>query len=98
MNHESHAQQEKADHRGHGRWMMIACCIPMLVIAVVLVATGVVGVGFIFAAAMCTVMMALMMGGMSHGDAGGRTDRRGDAYVMARPTGAKELRDGKESG
>ncbi|MBF6558280.1 MAG: hypothetical protein IVW52_19440 [Acidimicrobiales bacterium] len=28
-------------HGGHG-WMMIACCIPMLIIAVVLVATGVV--------------------------------------------------------
>jgi hypothetical protein len=26
-------------HGGHG-WMMIACCIPMLIIAVILVATG----------------------------------------------------------
>jgi hypothetical protein len=48
--------------------MMIACCIPMLVIAIVLVATGVAGPGFIVAAVMCTVMMAMMMGGMSHGD------------------------------
>ena len=31
---------------GHG-WMMVACCIPMIVIAVVLVATGVAGAGFI---------------------------------------------------
>ena len=53
-------------HGGHG-WMMIACCIPMLVIAIVLVATGVAGFGFIFAALACTAMMALMMGGMSHG-------------------------------
>jgi hypothetical protein len=51
---------------GHG-WMMIACCIPMLVIAIVLVVTGVVSVGFLFVAIACTVMMALMMRGMSGG-------------------------------
>jgi hypothetical protein len=60
-------QQDKRDgHAGHG-WMMIACCIPMLVIAIVLVATGVAGVGFIFAAVMCTAMMAMMMRMMSSG-------------------------------
>lgn len=53
-------------HRGHG-WMMIACCVPMLVIAVVLVATGVVGAGFLATAVVCTVMMAIMMGGMGDG-------------------------------
>ena len=53
-------------HGGHS-WMMIACCIPMLVIAIVLVATGVVGVGFIFIAVICTFMMAMMMGAMDHG-------------------------------
>lgn len=58
---------------GHHRWMMIACCIPMLAIAIVLVATGVVGPGFIIVAIACVVMMALMMGGMSHG--GGPTSR-----------------------
>ena len=47
--------------------MMIACCIPMLVIAIVLVATGVVGAGFILVAVGCTAMMALMMRGMNHG-------------------------------
>ena len=57
--------EQTGGHGGHGRWMMIACCIPMLGIAVVLVATGVAGVGFIFAAIMCTVMMAVMMAGMS---------------------------------
>ena len=60
------------DHRGgHGAhsWMMIACCIPMLVIAIVLVATGVASAGFIFAAIMCTAMMWMMMRGMS-GSAG----------------------------
>lgn len=30
---------DKPRHGGHG-WMMIACCIPMLVIAGILVATG----------------------------------------------------------
>jgi hypothetical protein len=48
---------------GHG-WMMIACCIPMLVIAVVLVATGIVSVAWLFVALMCTAMMFMMMRGM----------------------------------
>ena len=61
----SHDESEgHGGHGGHG-WMMIACCIPMLVIAVVLVATGVAGAGFIFAAIMCTAMMWMMMRGMS---------------------------------
>lgn len=55
---------------GHGHWMMIACCIPMLVIAIVLVATGVAGAGFIFVAIMCTAMMWMMMRGMSSGTGG----------------------------
>lgn len=63
---------EDGGHRGHGRWMMIACCIPMLVIAIVLVATGVVGSGIFIIAVACTLMMALMMGGMSRG--GGADD------------------------
>ena len=52
--------------RGRRRWMMIACCIPMLLIAVVLVATGVIGVGFLVIAVACTVLMALMMGAGGH--------------------------------
>jgi len=51
---------------GHG-WMMIACCIPMLVIAVILVATGVASPAFLVVAIGCTLMMALMMRGMGHG-------------------------------
>ena len=47
--------------------MMIACCVPMLVIAVALVATGAVGPGFLAVAVGCTLMMALMMRGMGHG-------------------------------
>ena len=77
MNHEHKSQEAAglpAEHVGHGAghgkhgWMMIACCIPMLAIAIALVATGVVGVGFIFIALICTAMMAMMMRGMSHGD------------------------------
>jgi hypothetical protein len=47
--------------------MMIACCIPMLVIAGILVATGVASPGFLAVAVGCTLMMALMMRGMGHG-------------------------------
>lgn len=53
-------------HRGHG-WMMITCCIPMLAIAGILVATGAVGPFFPAAAVGCTLMTATMMGGMNHG-------------------------------
>ena len=83
MNHEAHQRQPQqhsgahpghGGHRGHG-WMMIACCIPMLAIAIALVAAGVVGVGFIFVALACTAMMAMMHRGMSHGDAG-KDERR----------------------
>ncbi len=53
-------------HGGHG-WMMIACCIPMLAIAGVLVATGVASPAFLVVAVGCTLMMAMMMRGMGHG-------------------------------
>ena len=70
MNHEPHPATgqpaEPSGHGGHG-WMMIACCIPMLVIAVLLVATGVVSAGFLVFAVVCTALMALMMRGMSGG-------------------------------
>ena len=60
-------QLSKPAHKGH-RWTMIACCIPMLIIAVVLVASGVASAGLLFGAVACTAMMAMMMRGMSHGD------------------------------
>ena len=56
-----------ADSRGGHGWMMIACCIPMLLIAVLLVVTGAASVGFLGAAIACTVMMALMMRAMDSG-------------------------------
>lgn len=66
--HMTHATpQEGAGHRHGHRLMMIACCVPMLVIAVALVATGVASPGFLIVAIGCTVMMAVMMAGMGHG-------------------------------
>ena len=57
-------------HEGHGghHWMMIACCIPMIVIAIALVAAGVASPGFIFVAFACLAMMWMMMRAM--GDMG----------------------------
>jgi len=69
MNHTEHTETDgqqaegPGGHHGHG-WMMIACCIPMLAIAGVLVATGVLSAGFLLVAVGCTAMMALMMRGM----------------------------------
>ncbi len=86
MNHEhptgpdqeqtDHATQVGAPHRGHQGhgWMMIICCLPMLVIAVALVGAGVVSAGFLLVAVACTAMMALMMWGMS--DKGQSGDHR----------------------
>jgi hypothetical protein len=59
-----HQHPAGSGHGGHGL-MMMACCVPMLILAVVLVATGVFSPGFLLVAVGCTVMMALMMRGMS---------------------------------
>jgi hypothetical protein len=64
----STSPQPETDHGGQGHgWMMIVCCIPMLAIAVVLVATGVISAGFLFFAVMCIAMMAVMMRMMGGG-------------------------------
>ena len=55
--------------RKHSRWMMVACCIPMLAIAGIAVLAGA-GLGFLLIAVMCTVMMVAMMGAMSGGRGG----------------------------
>ena len=47
--------------------MMVVCCIPMLAVAIGLVAAGVVSAGFLLVALGCTAMMALMMRCMDHG-------------------------------
>ena len=69
--HDPHAPEQQDGKHGHSRWMMIACCVPMLVIAVIIALSGA-GFGFLFVAVMCTLMMAAMMGGMSHGGEGGK--------------------------
>lgn len=72
--HAAHsASVEGSGHGGHGRhgWMMIVCCIPMLVITAVLLGAGVLSVGFLAFAVLCTAMMVLMMRGMSHGGRSG---------------------------
>jgi hypothetical protein len=53
-------------HGGHG-WMMIACSTAMLAIAIALVAAGTASPAFLFAVVGCA-LMAVMMGGISHGD------------------------------
>ena len=67
-------------HGGHG-WLMIACCIPMIGIAVALVATGIASPGFLVVALACTGMMALMMVGMNRG--GGASQDGTDASTPA---------------
>lgn len=63
------ATDQPASHGGSShRWMMIVCCIPMIAIAVGLVATGVAGAGAVLIALACLAMMAMMMVGMGHGD------------------------------
>ncbi len=63
--HQSHAS------RGTHGWMMILCGIPMLAIAAVLLAVGVVSAGLVVFVVACTAMMAFMMRGMSHGGSSG---------------------------
>ena len=65
---------QNAQKKGRHGWMMIACCIPMLVIGVVLVAAGVLRPSFLLFAVGCTAMMALMMRGMNHGSGQGGHD------------------------
>lgn len=60
---------EHGGHGGHGL-MMIACCIPMLAIAGLLVLTGVAGSGIIVTALVCAAMMAAMMFAMPGGGGG----------------------------
>lgn len=59
----SNAQPEPTGAGGHSRhrWMMLACCVPMLIIAGALVLTGSVSVGGLVFALGCVAMMAAMM-------------------------------------
>ena len=69
MSYDPKSEPSPPESEGRGRHshslMMVACCIPMLVIAVALVATGVASPSFLLVAVMCTAMMVMMMRGMS---------------------------------
>jgi Flp pilus assembly protein TadB len=54
------------------RLLMFACCVPMLVVVGLLVATGTLGVWTAVAALLCVLLMPLLHGGGSHGHGGGR--------------------------
>lgn len=60
---------EQGEQGGHG-WMMLACCVPMLVIVGALVVTGVSGTGLVLFALACVALMAAMMAGKGHGKGG----------------------------
>ncbi len=54
-----------APRGGHG-WLM-TCCVPMVAIAVALVATGAVSSSFLLLAGFCVGMMFMMMRIVNHG-------------------------------
>jgi hypothetical protein len=64
--HESGHQHGGHQHGGHSL-MMLVCCIPMIVIAVLLVATGAAGSGIFVSVLLCVAMMAAMMFAMPGG-------------------------------
>jgi hypothetical protein len=58
--HSTPGAQGKHRHR----WLMIACCIPMLLVVAALLVSGVAGAGAIIFAVVCLAMMWLMMTAM----------------------------------
>lgn len=56
----------KEGHGGHN-WLMMACCVPMILIAIGLVFAGVVSVSYLIYAVGCLGMMFMMMRMMDHG-------------------------------
>lgn len=59
-------------HSGH-RWMMLICCVPMVAIVLLLIASGTAGSGALVWTLGCVAMMAAMMFMMP----GGRNHRNG---------------------
>lgn len=49
-------------------WIMIACCAPVIAVAVGLVVTGYAGIGAVVIVVGCVVMMSVMSVAMGHGD------------------------------
>ena len=72
MNRNEAQQNDQRGGHGHGghRWMMIGCGA-LLVIAVVLAATGRASVAYISVAVVCVAMMAMMMSMMGGRGRGG---------------------------
>ncbi len=64
--HEGHSQKGHGGPGGH-RWMMIARCIPIIVIVAPLIAVGAISAVWVLFAVACVGMMAMMMRGMNHG-------------------------------
>lgn len=58
-------QERNGKHGGHGMMMMLTC-VPVLLIAGLLVVTGVAGTGALVAALLCMAMMLMLPGGHSH--------------------------------
>jgi hypothetical protein len=52
-------------HRGVRGRMMMLCWVPIAVLAVALVVTGIASASFLFIAVLCVGMMAMMMWGMN---------------------------------
>jgi hypothetical protein len=65
----SHAKGHGSGH-GHSHWMMIACCVPMVLVAGVLLFGGA-GLASLAPVVLCAAMMGLMMVGMSRMHRGG---------------------------
>jgi len=62
--HEDGGDHSHAKGHGHSHWMMIACCVPMALLAVVLLVGGA-GLASLTPFVFCALMMGLMMFGMS---------------------------------
>ena len=57
---------DERPHRSH-RWLMLACCVPMLVIVAVLLISGTAGIGAVIFAVACVGIMTAMMLAMPRG-------------------------------
>lgn len=64
--HDPDRPDERHRRSSHSR-MMLICCVPMLVIALALIVSGVASPRFLFGALLCAGMMVAMMAGMGHG-------------------------------
>lgn len=68
---EAATEADERRSRLRHRLLMFACCVPMLVVVGILVASGTLGIGAAVAALLCVLLMPLFHGG-SHGHEGDR--------------------------